>query len=352
MWKLPECQAVWRMEGGHHWCLSPGGKYLGFQSGKRFAFLEARTGNLVGDIVTDLTGLKCAFHPIGTHFALLGSDSISRKLIVVDVATGKSTANFFTPQGDQKIEWCGDAHLLVDGKWLVDLQLQKNVWTYELQYGCEIANQPDGKHWFVTGAGSSDPNLFLSAATLPDKTVLTQVAANPPTSEGLLQPGMQINLQVNLTALPPSEPNLAAETAKSYQAAMEKAGFTVGAGGHYAFVITTAPGKAEGTMELRPLDGKGAAVTVAVTAIDCEVNLMSNGESLWKHRSPVTNRAFGIQHLKPGEDITSHLAKQMWGSLSYVLKNLPVPRQIFSANAGAGVGKSVFVPGGAQTVTN
>ena len=105
-------------------------------------------------------------------------------------------------------------------------------------------------------------------------------------------------------------------------------------------------------MELRPLDGKGAAVTVAVTAIDCEVNLMSNGESLWKHRSPVTNRAFGIQHLKPGEDITSHLAKQMWGSLSYVLKNLPVPRQIFSANAGAGVGKSVFVPGGAQTVTN
>lgn len=48
MWKLPSCEAVWRMEGGSNWCLSPGGKYLGFKTGTHDVFLDPRTGDVVG----------------------------------------------------------------------------------------------------------------------------------------------------------------------------------------------------------------------------------------------------------------------------------------------------------------
>jgi hypothetical protein len=162
---------------------------------------------------------------------------------------------------------------------------------------------------------------------------------------------MQIDLQVSLSSVPPSEPNLAAETAKNYRAKMEKAGFKVGPGGAYTFVITSAPGKAEGTMQLRQ-DGKGPEVTVPITAVDIETNLMSSGQSLWKQRLTLTNHVFGFEFLKAGEDITTHLANKLWGMVSQTLKSLSVPKQVFSPDAGAGVGRSVFVPGGAQPVAN
>ena len=352
MWKLPECQAVWRMEGGTNWCLTPGGKYLGFQSGTRYAFLDPKTGEMVGDVQTHLHGLRCAFHPVGTHFALLGTDSVCRKLAVVDVATGKLTADFFIPHGAERIQWCGDTHLLVDGKWLIDLQQKKIAWTYELPYGFPAATQPDGKYWYVVGSGPFEQTVFLSSATIPDKTTLATIGAAQLPDEALLQPGMQINLQVNLSAIPPMHPNLATEVTNSYKAAMEKAGFVVGAGSPYTFVITSVQNNPGGNMELTTQRRGGEKITVAITAVDYAVNLMANGQSIWKHDRSVSNRLFVFALLRDGEDATTHLSNQMWNGLASALKKMPVPSQIFSPNAGAGLGKSVFVPGGAQPATN
>ncbi|MDB5338800.1 MAG: hypothetical protein JWN70_4419, partial [Planctomycetaceae bacterium] len=356
MWKLPECQAVWRMEGGSNWCLSPGAKYLGFQSGGRYAFLDPKTGEVVGDVQTNMAELHCAFHPIGTHFALLGFDGVSRKLLVVDVATGKTTADFYIPLGSQSLQWCGDAHILVDGNYLIDLPQQKSAWTYVLPYGFSAANQPDGKTWFVTSGGPLDQNAFLANATLPDKPALAQIEAGPLPDDALLLPGMKINLQVNLAAASPLHPNLVTEVTNSYRAAIEKAGFVVGTDSPYTFVITTAQGGSGGNMELelnrRNGGANGTKISVAIAQVQCEVNLMVNGQSVWKESRNVSNRLWGFALLKDGEDPTTHLINQMWNGVANYLKTLPVPRQVFKTNAGAGLGKSNFVPGGTQQVAN
>ncbi len=358
MWKLPECQAVWRMEGGSNWCLSPGAKYLGFQSGGRYAFLDPKTGEIVGDVQANMGELFCAFHPIGTHFALLGFDGLNHKLFVVDVATGKTTADFYVPFGNASLQWCGDEHILVDGNYLINLPQQKAAWTYLLPYGFAASNQPGDKAWYVTSGGALDQNAFLSNATLPDKPALAQIEAGPLPDDALLQPGMKINLQVSLVAASPVHPNLAAEVATSYRAAMEKAGFVLGTGtdSPYTFVISTAMNNPGRNMELEmdPRNGVGprTKISLPITQVNGEVNLMLNGQSIWKHSLIASNRLFGFALIKAGEDPATHLTNQMWNSLAIQLKNQPVPRQIFKSNAGTTLGKSNLVPGGTQQVPN
>src|SRR5262249_32459907 len=106
MWKLPECKAIWKLPKTSNMCLSPGGKYLGFQADNRYLFMEARTGELVAELPVTMTNINCAFHFMGTHLALLSSDGVTRKINVVEVASGKSSYDFFAPQGNDTVQWC------------------------------------------------------------------------------------------------------------------------------------------------------------------------------------------------------------------------------------------------------
>ena len=46
---------------------------------------------------------------------------------------GKATADFYVPQGNDWVQWCGDTALLLDETWLVDLKQQKNGWQYTVE---------------------------------------------------------------------------------------------------------------------------------------------------------------------------------------------------------------------------
>lgn len=357
MWKFPECKAVWRMEGGSNFCLSPGGQYLGFQHGQRFVFMNPRTGDLAGEVPVMMPNILCAFHPVGTHLALLGSDSACRKVMLVDVAAGKPTAEFYIPHGESSVQWCGDAFLLVDGKWLVDLKKQKNAWTYQLPFGMAAKTQPELRHWFIVGTSIADQNLFLSAATVPEQSNLARIEAGQLPDETLLKPGMQINLQVNLGASSPNHPNLITEVTNNFRTGMTQRGFQVGAGSPYTFVISSTQTNPGGNMEFQKMGrgrfGPGGGVTtVPITDVTCEISLQSNGQAIWKTSSKFSNKTFGITFLSDGEDITTHLAKRLGDSVAGYLKNFPVPAQVFPSTAGAGLGKSTFVPGGTQPGTN
>lgn len=348
LWKLPECKAIWRLEAGKNFCLSPGGQYLGFQADTRYLFMEARTGELVAELPVIMPNIYCAFHPTGTHLAMLSSDGVSRKITVVDVATGKATADFFAPQGNDAIQWCGDTSLLLDGKWLVDLKQQKNGWQYNLTHGARARTQPDGRHWFVVSSGPLDQNVFLSGAQIPEKTVADKIDAAQLPDESLLKPGMQVNLQVNLAATSPKHPNLATEVGNNFKAGMEKNGFQVAAGGPFTFAITTAQSNTGKNMTLSSFGRLGGETTVPVIQVDCEVALLSSGQAVWKHKATMTNGTFGIVHVREGEDIGTHLSNQLWDQVANHLKNFPVPAQVFGQSAGAGLGKSELIPGGTQ----
>lgn len=349
MWKLPECKAIWHMKDARNFTVSPGGKYLGFLSESRYLFMDPRTGELVGEVPAAMPNISCAFHPMGTHVAILGSDTVSRKVIIVDVATGKSTADFYVPQGNDSIQWCGDTQVLLDNAWLVDLKQQKNGWRYVTESGVHAKTQPDGRHWYISNAGPLDQNMTLSCATIPEKAVADKIAAAQLPDESLLKPGMQLNLQVNLTAaMPQDRPNLAQEVGTWFDAGLRKHGFEVGAAGPYTMTITTSQANTGRNMEFRSFGLGPGTTTVPVVEVKCEVALIANGQAVWKHTHTVSNSTFGIVHLAQGEDVTTHLSKQMWSGMVNHLTKFPVPAQVFGATAGAGLGQSKFVAGGVQ----
>lgn len=353
MWKLPECKAIWQMKGAKNFSVSPGGKYLGFLAESRYLFMDPRTGELVGELPVTMPNIACAFHPMGTHLAILASDTISRKISIVDVATGKLTADFHAPQGNDTIQWCGDAHVLVDNMWLVDLKQMKNGWRYLTEFTAHARTQPDGRHWYVGSTSPQDPSITLSCAVLPEKMVADKINAAELPDESLLKPGMQLNLSVNLTAaMPPDRPNLAQEVGTWFEAGLKKHGFQVGAGAPYTFTVTTSQSNTGRNMEFRSFGlGRGGNSSVPVVEVKTEVALVSNGQALWKHTQTFSNATFGIVHLRDNEDVTSHLAKQMWAQVSERLTKFPVPSQVFGATAGAGLGQSKFTTGGVQPLS-
>lgn len=349
LWKLPECKAVWRLTDASNFCLSPGGKYLGFLSHSRYMFMEARTGELVAEIPVTMPEIHCAFHFMGTHLAVLASDRVSRKITVIDVATGKSTADFYTPQGNDTVQWCGDTALLIDGTWLVDLQKQRNAWQYQLPFGTRAQTQPDGRHWFLVASNPLDQNVFLTGAQLPEKQVADKIAATELPDESLLKPGMQIALQVNLAANSTDHPNLVNDVTNNFRAGMEKNGFQVAQNAPLTFVISTSQANDGEPMKFRQFGRGGRAETsVPRIKITCEVALLQNGQAVWKHTNAISNGAFGIVRLRDGEDISTHLSKQMWDGVANHLGKFPVPAQAFGQTAGGGLGKSLLVAGGTQ----
>lgn len=356
MWKLPECKAVWRMQNASNFCLSPGGKYLGFQVDQRYLFMEGRTGALVGELPVQMSKFACAFHPVGTHLALLSADGISHKITIIDIATGKSTADFFVPQGNEWVQWCGDTSLLLDDKWLVDLKQQKNGWQYSLGQGtgAHARTQPDGKHWFVSSGAINDPTLTLTSVVLPEPAVAQKIDGAKLPDESLLKPGMQVALQVNLSAIPPGNPNLAADVTNHFKSGLEKNGFVVGQQGQFTLAITTTQSNpAEDPIKFRGFGPRSINADVPVVNVTCEVALLSNGQAVWKNTATMSNKDGSFFVLLPaGEEIGAYLSKQMWGRVSAHLSKFPVPKQVFGQTAGAGLGSSNFVPGGTQPVTN
>ena len=156
---------------------------------------------------------------------------------------------------------------------------------------------------------------------------------------------MQINLQVNLGAYA----NQATEITNNFKAGMQSKGFQVGAGSPYSFVIATTQSNPGGTMEFTKFGGGGGGSTsVPITEVNCEVALQSNGQTIWKASQKFSNRTFGIQFLKDGEDIGTNLSKRLGDQVGIFLKGFSVPAQVFRETAGAGLGKSQFVPGGTQ----
>jgi hypothetical protein len=351
LWKLPECKAIWRLEGGENFTLSPGGKYLGFLAPSRYLFMEARTGQLVGELPLKMPKARIAFHPVGTHIAMLNSDGVTNQVSIIDVATGKSTTEFYVPHGSDWIQWCGDTNLLLDDKWLIDLKQQKYAWQYELKWGAHALTQPDGRHWFVSSTGLGDLNAFLSSATIPEPPVQAKIEGTQLPDETLLKPGMQVGLQVNVAPSIPGHPNFAAEVTNNFKAGLERNGFSVVPGSPMQFVISATPSNpAEPPMKFGnggPFDPR---VEVPILNIACEVVLLSNGQAIWKNVNLLTNKSFIV--FKPkDEPIGSFLTKQTWENAVNHLTKFPAPKQAFGFSATAGLGQSVFVPGGTQPAT-
>lgn len=350
MWKLPECKAVWRVEKASSFTISPGGKYVGFSSNSRYYFVEARTGTVVGELALQFPRVRCAFHPTGTHVAVLNADEISHHIAIIDVATGKPTAEFYVPHGSDWIEWCGDTNLLLDDQWLVDLKQQKYAWQYELKYGAHALRQADGRHWFLSSTGLGDHNITLSGAAIPEPTVQAKIDAAQLPDESLLKPGMQFGLQVNLQATSPAHPNLANQIGDNFKAGLQRNGFSVVPTSPYAFIIsTTQANPAEPAMKFGnggPFDPR---VEVPIMHVTCEVALVHNGQAIWKNTKLISNRSYMV-FLPEGEQIGTFLTKQVWNAAADHLTKFPVPKQVFGFNATAGLGQSQFVPGGTQPV--
>jgi WD40 repeat protein len=206
LWKFPECQAVYVLEGSEGSLqLSPGRRYVAIGTKQAVCILEAATGQCKGQFV----------HPGGELGVFLaGAFSRDGKDFAASLGTGKEAADF--GKGQRVARWSagsgallgmcdGDAgikqmafmgqHLMVGSK-LYDWNAHHAIWDYSITgKGRHAPGTPDGRHWFATDSAAGS---MLNVQTLPDPAAAA-LAAQLASGAALpvVTPGMPVQLQLN-----------------------------------------------------------------------------------------------------------------------------------------------------------
>jgi hypothetical protein len=162
--------------------------------------LESLTGTARGAISVSSNAGEVptagAFHHGGRWAACLTSAPSGGELVVVDTVTGQETVRTRLPVSGAVLQWCGDDHLLLDGRRLVSLRAENVVWNYELSPGMHCREPIDGRHWYVAANSPNDKHYTLYGASLPESAVQKPIESALLPKNILFQPGDAIRLEV------------------------------------------------------------------------------------------------------------------------------------------------------------
>lgn len=280
-WKLPECQAVWAIQGvfgavGR----SPGGKYLAVRLGSTYELLAADSGERVGSLagVSGRTAEAFAFRPDGQALAAVLRDGSRLTLVRWDLTRGASSGELPLPLvPGSELAWVGDDALLV-GAALIDLKLRLPVVSYQLPGQGRAADvSADGRYWYAAARGGE--GAVLASRKLPDAAA-TQTARTLATTPLAIAPGMKVTVQVN--GGNPGDANLVGRVRDSLSKRVQEQGFVLGSGG-LTLTVQLGPERATGkTHEYRSIGGRGRGnISIAVKRVDCTATLTDGRGSLW-----------------------------------------------------------------------
>lgn len=342
LWELPACRAVYEID--RVWGaveVSPGGQYLACIDQQSVKFYDARTGQPQGELATELRSQAIAFHPAGTRFAaVVPLPGNTANLTVWNLQSGQLETAFVIPKVARSMHWCGDGHLLLDGRSLVDLKSQMLVWTYQLPKGLQASHSPDGRHWFVAPTGGGGSDMLLAAATLPDSQTASNLARTTLKPETVMGPGSRISLQINL-ANPPGVANFQNDVRKNLTAKLAQHQIAIADGQPIRLTLSMSESSTGETMELRSIGpGSRGTTTVAKRKITGAATFTHGNEKLLELPFSTSNDFFGITTIPEGKSVEQHLNEQMWKAATNHFLNFKPPRYIFGPNAANGLGQS------------
>ncbi|MEX2119915.1 MAG: hypothetical protein WD847_10010 [Pirellulales bacterium] len=338
LWKLPECQAVYVMEGAGQPALTPNHKYLAVYADKAYRFFDALTGDARGELAFDSPPAAAAFHPAGRRLALAASAGLGSRITCLELASGKVEHELVLPSRPRSMHWCGNDHLLIDNAALVDLGLGAVVWSYHLSRGLHVADSPDGRHWFAAALPSGPRGLHLRAARLPEPGLASKLAG----ARFCVQPGATLSLAITLPVVP-GKPNLADQVRRNVTEQLAKKGIHVADRAPVVLELTMTHARTGQTLEYDvhglSLEGRGGKVRVEGQKITCAMVVADGGKPVWKAEAVVTND-ITFSNLNEGESVEAHLNRMMWEAAAGYLLNLLPPTRVLAGATAAGLDRS------------
>lgn len=376
LWKIPDCKAVYVINGVTKPQLSSSGKVLCVKNSKSLRFFNALTGEPVGDITPPSGIPTCgAFHPDGEKFAAAYSIAGGRKLGVWNLKTGNLESEFPIPltAGLRSIHWCGDSHVLLDNAKLVDLKNKMLVWTYSLPGGTHINETPDGKHWYLSGTRP----MSLTGLAMPDNAVTRATAGKKLEPQLVLKPGMEVAINVQLNGINGGG-NLNQEVYNAWKQRLEAAGvkvvqkaplvlfgradvqntgrtetFTISSGNRFGFMPPPRFGGRFGRGGGAANNGANTRTeTVTDSVINCRIVFGKGQQAFGEIKRPINKLPRSVRFyrtsIKKGETADSHFSNRQQRYATSFFKSYHPPAYLFDKQAANGLGSSQLVSGGSR----
>lgn len=325
IWKYPEIEPLCHFDtvNGAVPALSPDRKLIAFSNGSDVGLFDIAKKEVIALQPTPakLQWPYMAFSPSGSRLACVAFD----KVLVWDVATGTLERNIPCTgiHVHGAIEFPDDNFVLAGNKFLIDLENQLKLWTYE---GAEQVRTFDGITYFALTDGEKKPGALIPAQIPhPGAKDMLKKALNDP-NLFVLKAGTAVRIDVNGIPDAAQRERVANGLAKQLEAIDCKAGST-----GTIDLIATVEGPKQ--IELRYI-GIG---TYKFQESTTRVKFMYQNQPVWD--SGQSNAPFFAQ-LKQGENMESYLRDREKPNYEF-FQQVQLPRFLQKPAASGAAGNSL-----------
>ena len=250
---------------------SPNRKHIAVVTDGQVIIADIETGEGLGTLDgqhNDIGGL--VFSPDGKFLA--GYSSASGEIRLWELDGGKLVRRAATPGGSASgISWAGDKYLLMNQRYLMDMELRACVWRYEKGRG-SIVSTGGNLHWYFDGKQ-------LKPLRLPPKNIAAKTADLDPDQLLMLQPGSAVAVKLEL----PFSPAEKKKIESAIKSSLEDQGFEVAASADVVLTAKVTKHKQE-TQELSEFHdpfGRRGTRKVTYTPKTSTVTLTNKGKTFW-----------------------------------------------------------------------
>lgn len=316
--------------------LSPDRKYVAFAGEREVGILDLQAGEVVAFQPAPVPGFFApvfAFTPKGTRLVCAASS----RVFVWDTGTG-SLVSEMPLSGGGPLVCPGENYALVGNTFLVDLEMQAKVWTYQ---GHGMVGVLGNVCWFVVASPAAGA---LIPATLPHsaaKPRIHQAMAAP--DFFVLKPGTTV--RINVSGL--SDPGQREKVAAALREKLLANGCRVGEAGSVELVASTEAGK-QREVGYRTFGQIGTRIYTMQEYIS-RLKLVWQGQTAWEVTG---SNVPGFVHLQEGETLQEVLRRHESPNYAWFAQ-VELPKMVQKPLASGGtIGSSQVTAAGIQETSS
>jgi len=327
LWKFPEIEPICQFDtvNGAVPALSPDRKRVAFSNGTDVGLFDIEKQEVIAlqPTPTKLQWPYMAFSPSGARLACLAFD----KVLVWNLATGEleRTIPCTGLHVHGSIEFPDEDFVLAGNKYVIDLENQLKLWTYE---GAEQVRSVDGTTYFAVTDGEKKPGALVPVQ-IPHpaaRTILKKALTDPELF--VLRAGTTVRIDVNSIPDATQRDRVMKGLTKQLEAIDCKAG-------------------PNGTIDLiasveGPKDTEVnfiAAGTYKFKEYISRVKFLYKNQPAWESAQSNTP---GFVQLKKGENMDGHLREREKPGYEF-FEHVQLPKFLQKPNAGQGPGHSLTI---------